>query len=196
MSFWFTNGNNEFTYISGVIDIDLLKLSLFCFGPEISEIELSFKFDSNNSELDKNTCIIAITISVILFVSLCFIFSAIARVIIRHRNLARVQSINPLSGVGIQVQFPSIKWANLGKGSELCAICLDDFLPKSLIRMLDCDHYFHVNCIDEWASNNIRCPLCKQNMVADNITTFSTETILQTENNEITEIRIERLFTQ
>ncbi|CAG8495982.1 15726_t:CDS:2 [Acaulospora morrowiae] len=45
-----------------------------------------------------------------------------------------------------------------------CAICLDDFQEDDLLRILPCEHEYHVGCIDEWLSTkSTKCPLCKFN---------------------------------
>ncbi|CAG8589553.1 2224_t:CDS:2 [Acaulospora morrowiae] len=45
-----------------------------------------------------------------------------------------------------------------------CAICLDDFQEDDLLRILPCEHEYHVGCIDEWLSTkSTQCPLCKFN---------------------------------
>ncbi|XP_057541084.1 putative RING-H2 finger protein ATL69 [Amaranthus tricolor] len=43
-----------------------------------------------------------------------------------------------------------------------CSICLSEYKPKEIIRcMPDCNHCFHVNCIDQWLKMNPTCPLCR-----------------------------------
>ncbi|KAI9088412.1 hypothetical protein K1719_029861 [Acacia pycnantha] len=44
-----------------------------------------------------------------------------------------------------------------------CAICLDDFKEGDTGRLLpNCNHFFHLNCIDEWLRTNKTCPLCRE----------------------------------
>jgi Ring finger domain len=46
---------------------------------------------------------------------------------------------------------------------EECSICLERFSEESLLRPLECGHYFHLECIDPWLLNRSnRCPICKQ----------------------------------
>ncbi|ETV94221.1 hypothetical protein, variant [Aphanomyces invadans] len=44
-----------------------------------------------------------------------------------------------------------------------CAICLELFEKKVLVKMLPCRHEFHHTCIDPWLEKqSSQCPLCKQ----------------------------------
>ena len=50
---------------------------------------------------------------------------------------------------------------------EACSICFEplDFKSrKNLFSGINCDHFFHKNCIQNWCKNKFdcRCPLCRQ----------------------------------
>ena len=50
---------------------------------------------------------------------------------------------------------------------ETCPICLEplDFKSrKNLFSGINCDHFFHKNCIKSWCKNNFdcNCPICRQ----------------------------------
>ncbi|KAJ1762031.1 hypothetical protein LPJ58_000833 [Coemansia sp. RSA 1591] len=50
---------------------------------------------------------------------------------------------------------------------ENCAVCLDDFAVGDNVRMLPCQHYFHVLCIDPWLmKSSAVCPLCNLDVSA------------------------------
>lgn len=46
-----------------------------------------------------------------------------------------------------------------------CSICLGEYQPKETLRSIpECNHYFHMNCIDEWLRSNASCPLCRKSL--------------------------------
>jgi hypothetical protein len=52
-----------------------------------------------------------------------------------------------------------------------CSICRNDFAENEIIRKLNnCNHIFHMSCIDTWFESNIRCPICR-NDLRDNTNT-------------------------
>ena len=50
--------------------------------------------------------------------------------------------------------------------TENCAICLEFLEDDDDVRELQCHHYFHQPCIDQWLTNRRgQCPLCKRDCV-------------------------------
>ncbi|KAK9688927.1 hypothetical protein RND81_09G022600 [Saponaria officinalis] len=46
-----------------------------------------------------------------------------------------------------------------------CAICLDDFEEGEVCRVLvNCSHMFHSKCVDDWLTNNQKCPNCRSDI--------------------------------
>lgn len=47
-----------------------------------------------------------------------------------------------------------------------CVICLSDFGPGERVRVLpNCNHGFHVRCIDKWLNSHSSCPTCRQCLI-------------------------------
>jgi hypothetical protein len=45
---------------------------------------------------------------------------------------------------------------------KTCSICLDDYTDECKLRILKCEHGFHVDCIDKWLTDcNYKCPICR-----------------------------------
>lgn len=50
--------------------------------------------------------------------------------------------------------------------NDSCAICLDDFQDQQEIKLLPCQHGFHINCIDPWINDRSDlCPICKRSIL-------------------------------
>merc|ERR1719495_2331680 len=46
---------------------------------------------------------------------------------------------------------------------ETCCICLDDYVIGDKLRILPCNHAYHMKCIDPWLLKNKRvCPQCRK----------------------------------
>jgi hypothetical protein len=52
--------------------------------------------------------------------------------------------------------------SNLKTNYKTCSICIDDYDDESEIRQLNCNHVFHITCIDPWLlKESYKCPLCR-----------------------------------
>ena len=51
--------------------------------------------------------------------------------------------------------------------TEQCVICLENMDDKKRLLLLDCEHTFHKECIDDWLNNSETCPTCRQNVNTD-----------------------------
>ena len=65
------------------------------------------------------------------------------------------------------VALPTSTYSHSGDGSPSssapnCAICLAEFCDGDQIRFLpQCNHHFHVVCIDKWLLSHSSCPTCR-----------------------------------
>ena len=46
---------------------------------------------------------------------------------------------------------------------NFCSICYEDYLSDKVILQLNCEHIFHMECLNEWWKriNEKKCPYCK-----------------------------------
>jgi len=46
-----------------------------------------------------------------------------------------------------------------------CPICLGEFVEGEKVRVLpECNHGFHLECIDEWLVSHSSCPMCRHSL--------------------------------
>jgi SUMO ligase MMS21 Smc5/6 complex component len=45
---------------------------------------------------------------------------------------------------------------------EECSICLEE-LNTSNFLLTSCNHFFHIDCINNWKKKSTTCPLCREN---------------------------------
>ncbi|KAL8192385.1 hypothetical protein R6Q57_027570 [Mikania cordata] len=50
-----------------------------------------------------------------------------------------------------------------------CCICLCTYEDETELRELPCCHHFHIACIDKWLFINAICPLCKFNILKNEV---------------------------
>jgi len=53
-----------------------------------------------------------------------------------------------------------------GEEADKCTICLSEFEHEEDVRRLPCMHLFHVECVDQWLTQNKRCPICRVDIEA------------------------------
>lgn len=43
---------------------------------------------------------------------------------------------------------------------DCCSICLDE-INQDCVKTFECNHYFHLSCLNEWVSKSSTCPVCR-----------------------------------
>ena len=61
------------------------------------------------------------------------------------------------------ITFDKEKFKNCGaeNADKLeCRICMTEFEDGDNLRLLQCMHHYHQQCIDKWFDSSSKCPLC------------------------------------
>ncbi|KAL9684334.1 hypothetical protein QQ045_021770 [Rhodiola kirilowii] len=70
-------------------------------------------------------------------------------------------------------------------GSTDCSVCLAEFEEGDTLKLLPmCNHAFHIHCIDTWLRSHTNCPLCRANIVLDQISSTKTEQNYENDNHQ------------
>lgn len=76
----------------------------------------------------------------------------------------------------IQPYDPLFNQENIDR---LCSICQSGYNTQQIIRKINhCGHFYHINCLDQWFENNVKCPECQYDI---------RESIPRTNNNNTNE---------
>lgn len=49
--------------------------------------------------------------------------------------------------------------------TDICSICLDEYVINQKITNTLCNHYYHTDCINDWLKQNKKCPLCNNILI-------------------------------
>ncbi|KAM8975357.1 E3 ubiquitin-protein ligase RNF149 [Pelodytes ibericus] len=66
-----------------------------------------------------------------------------------------------------QLQLHRVKRGEKGIDidAENCAVCIENYKIKDVVRILPCNHVFHRLCIDPWLLEHRTCPMCKLDVI-------------------------------
>jgi hypothetical protein len=66
-------------------------------------------------------------------------------------------------------KFPVLHYKEMTqKDDDTCSICQVKFEVSSAIRILECRHFYHKDCIDEWFQRQKICCICKKDYNNEN----------------------------
>ncbi|CAA7015681.1 unnamed protein product [Microthlaspi erraticum] len=184
--------DNGFSTVINVLDLLLEWSSPNCSGCEKHSLRCGFKnkaslevkcFDDESGHLSA---------SLVLIIALCTIggfsiFVCIAMSVyhserfIFHRSAAVATRALPqqprrvlVTTTGLdQSTIESYKKVKLGESRRLpgtngiiCPICLSEYAKTETLRCIpECDHCFHVECIDVWLKIHGSCPICRKTLM-------------------------------
>ncbi|XP_071691243.1 RING-H2 finger protein ATL70-like [Rutidosis leptorrhynchoides] len=78
------------------------------------------------------------------------------------------------------MSYPIVAYSNVNikRKDSCCSICLVDYKERDLLRQLpDCDHLFHVKCVDTWLRLNSTCPNCRTSPIPTPLSTPLAEVV-------------------
>lgn len=55
--------------------------------------------------------------------------------------------------------LPDLETASTGSRYSTCPICTEDFVQNQLLRILPCQHQYHMECIKDWLVRSSSCPV-------------------------------------
>jgi len=79
-----------------------------------------------------------------------------------YENLFLLKDI--VTGLKVKELFTNSKIKLAVYNSEYCSICFDEINSLDIIRELNCNHSFHINCIEKWFCSSTHCPLCRKDL--------------------------------
>ena len=65
-----------------------------------------------------------------------------------------------------------------------CVICLENFKLNEQICKLNCNHLFHIDCIEPWLNEKKNCPICRKSTNRINIEEPNEELLTSNEMSE------------
>tara|TARA_B100001094_G_scaffold315390_1_gene355335 strand:+ start:1406 stop:1822 length:417 start_codon:yes stop_codon:yes gene_type:complete len=63
------------------------------------------------------------------------------------------------------IEKKEIKYNHELHHDKECTICLEEYQENDELYQLQCDHYYHKECINDWLLKHQTCPLCRLNLV-------------------------------
>lgn len=61
--------------------------------------------------------------------------------------------------------FTSLPEKKADNASDICPICINNFKLEEILKVLPCNHMFHKECIKQWFTSNVKCPVCRLELV-------------------------------
>ncbi|KAG1327950.1 RING-H2 finger protein ATL78 [Cocos nucifera] len=145
-------------------------------SPALSKPQVAAEPSSSFTSFDANVILV---LAAFLCAMICALaVNAIVRCFLRLTNRAWVGPEPPgtldqpaPTGISRKEALRALPTQVYSTGLELplsesdCAICLSEFSPGERVRVLpNCNHWFHVRCIDRWLASRSSCPMCRQGL--------------------------------
>ncbi|XP_045790100.1 RING-H2 finger protein ATL70-like [Trifolium pratense] len=74
--------------------------------------------------------------------------------------------------------YSEVKLKKNDSTSTCCSICLGDYKGSDMLKVLpDCEHLFHLKCIEPWLRMHPTCPLCRTSPIPTPLSTPLAEVV-------------------
>lgn len=74
--------------------------------------------------------------------------------------------------------YSDVKLRKHDSTSTCCSICLGDYKGSDMLKVLpDCEHLFHLKCIEPWLRLHPTCPLCRTSPIPTPLSTPLAEVV-------------------
>lgn len=87
-------------------------------------------------------------------------------IIVIQNHDENMENLENVKNIVIQEELDKIQiseFSDIKTDEKQCSICLDDFEPSSKIRLINCKHLFHSECLDTWLlQHDYKCPHCRE----------------------------------
>lgn len=158
-----TSSNNiAFPANPDSITDSFVSFSVFC----LDYSACNFTVKLNDSDINEDNSKQYTTIIIVLSIGLCLFLVALVVFCARFcRNSFKNCGKKDIQ-LAIEKYFPSWEVGEEFRDKE-CSICFENFRENFSARKSVCGHFFHALCIEEWAENNLSCPLCRSQVVSN-----------------------------
>ncbi|KAL8259201.1 hypothetical protein R6Q59_027154 [Mikania micrantha] len=153
--------------------------------------------DSDDSSPSEETSFDADMV-VMLAALLCALVAALLLNSVIHMILKRRrESIEPTTNmqhVGLEkrmlkkipVTVFRLRTSSISGSATECSICLGDFVDGEKVRVLpECNHEFHVKCVDKWLKEHTSCPNCRRCLVPAKVFVEEDHATVRVERNAV-----------
>lgn len=87
--------------------------------------------------------------------------------ILRRAIAPQMEDVKLVVKEEVLEKIPTMKYLKLEQKiksmNSKCTVCQDDFNEQDDVRVLPCEHIYHLDCIDDWLKiHSYKCPCCRK----------------------------------
>lgn len=87
--------------------------------------------------------------------------------ILRRAIAPQMEDVKLVVKEEVLEKIPTMKYLKLEQKiknmNSKCTVCQDDFNEQDEVRVLPCEHIYHLDCIDDWLKiHSYKCPCCRK----------------------------------